>query len=59
MTAPVVAVAGEQANALSVLLDDQSIAIMFDFVEPIVPGWNRGAAGRMQGWNADLRMGQR
>jgi hypothetical protein len=32
-----VAIAGEQANALPVSLDDQSIAIMFDLVKPI-PG---------------------
>ena len=33
-TAPVVAVAPEQANALPVPLDDQPIAIMFDLVDP-------------------------
>ena len=50
--APVVAIAGKQANALPVPLDDQSIAIMFDLVDPIVPGRNRGARVGMQGSNA-------
>ena len=48
--APVIAVAGEQANALPVPLDDQSIAIVFDLVEPIFPGRNRGAPARDAGF---------
>ena len=43
---PVVAVAGEQANALPVPLDDQSIAIVLDLVEPIFTGRHRCGAGR-------------
>ena len=53
-TAPVVDIAGEQANALSVPLDDQSIAIMFDLVDPIVPDRNRGAPDRDAGFKRSL-----
>ena len=35
---------------LKVALDDQAITIMFDFVNPVGPGWNMGTAG----WNAGL-----
>jgi hypothetical protein len=35
--APIVAVAGEQAHALALALDDQAIAVMFDFMEPVLP----------------------
>ena len=55
-TAPVVAIAGEQANALPVLFDDQSVAIMFDLVEPIVPVGTVVPRIGMQGSNAELRM---
>src|SRR4051812_41079532 len=41
---PVVAVPGEPPNALAVALDDQSVAIMLDFMEPVRTGGNGGAA---------------
>ena len=49
-----VAVASEQANSLPVPLDDQSIAIVLDLVEPIFPGRNRGAPGRDAGFELSL-----
>jgi hypothetical protein len=39
------AVAGEQPHALSVALDDQAIAVVLDFVQPVGPGRNLGSAG--------------
>jgi len=41
-----VAVAGEQPHALALALDDQAIAVVFDFVEPVRPGGDFGSAGR-------------
>ena len=32
---PVVAVAGEQPHALAVALDDQAVAVVFDFMDPV------------------------
>jgi hypothetical protein len=55
--APVVAIAGKQANALPVLLDDQSIAIMLDLMDPIAPGRNRGAPGRHARFERSLMHG--
>jgi hypothetical protein len=49
-----VAVASEQADALAVPLDDQSIAIMLDLVNPIVPCRNRGAPDRDAGFERSL-----
>ena len=37
--APVVAIASEQANAPPVLLDDQSITVMLDLVDPFRTEW--------------------
>jgi hypothetical protein len=40
-SAPVIAVAGKQTHALALALNDQAIAVIFDFVEP---GARRGDA---------------
>ena len=48
---PVMAVAGEQPDALAVALNDQAIAVMFDFVDPLGPVRNLCPAG----WNAGLK----
>ena len=37
---PVMAVAGEQPHALAVALDDQAIAVVLDFVDPVRPVGN-------------------
>ena len=58
-SAPIVAVAGEQADALAVPLNDQAIAIVFHFVNPFRPVGNLGPAGRNAGFNAELRMALR
>ena len=47
--APVVAVAGEQAHALALALDDQAVAVVLDFVKPVRPGRNLGSARRDAG----------
>jgi hypothetical protein len=44
--ASIVAVAGEQAHALALELDDQAIALMFDFMEPVLPRRNPGSTRR-------------
>jgi hypothetical protein len=48
---PVVAVAGEQPHALALALDDQAIAVMLDFVNPVRARGNLGSAGRNAGLN--------
>ena len=48
-TGPVVAVAGEQAHAIAVALNDQPIAVILDFVEPGVRRRHRLADGRETG----------
>ena len=56
---PVVTVAREQPHALALALDDQAIAVLFDFVKPVWPGrkpWFHG--GGMHGSNATLWCGQ-
>ena len=45
---PVVAVAGEQANALPVPLDDQPIAIVLDLVKPRSEPWCPGSGCRVR-----------
>jgi hypothetical protein len=44
-TAPVVAVAGEQPQAVVLALNDQAVAVVLDFVDPFRPVRNLGAAG--------------
>jgi hypothetical protein len=44
-----VPVAGEESHPLVLALDDQAIAIVFDFVNPIRAGRDLGAAGRNVG----------
>ena len=48
--APVVAVAGPQPHALAVALNDQAIAVVLDFVDPLGAVGNLGAAGRNAGF---------
>ena len=54
--APVVPIAGEQPNALAFTLNDQSIAVVLDFVKPFRPVRNLVPRVGMQGSNADVRM---
>jgi hypothetical protein len=51
-----VSIAAEQPNALAVPLDGQSIAIMFDLVEPVFSGRDCRARVGMQGSNGNLSM---
>jgi hypothetical protein len=51
-----VTIAGEQAHALAIALDDQAIAVVLDFVDPVRAGRSFGSARRMQGSNGFLRM---
>ena len=44
--APVVAVAGEEAHALALALDDQAVAVVPDFVKPVRAGGHSGPSGR-------------
>jgi hypothetical protein len=46
---PVVAVAREQPNALAVALNDQAIAVVLDFVDPVFRFRNLGAGRRDAG----------
>jgi hypothetical protein len=46
---PVVTVAGEQPDPLSVALHDQAVAVLLDLVNPIRTGRNLGRAGRDAG----------
>ena len=48
--APVVTVAGEQPHALAVALNDQAIAVVLDFVDPLRPVRDFGAAGGNAGF---------
>jgi len=50
---PVMAVAGEQTDALVLTLDNQPIAVMLDLVDPIGADRNRRSAGR-NGWLVDV-----
>ena len=43
-------VSGEQPDALVLALDDQAIAVVFDFVDPIPAGGDFGPAGRDAGF---------
>ena len=52
----VVAVAGEQANALALALNDQAVAVVLDFVDPFRAMGNRRGAGRQAGLKMFLRM---
>jgi hypothetical protein len=47
---PVMAVPREQPDAPAISLNDQTIAVMFDFVNPVRPGWYTGGAGRDAGF---------
>jgi hypothetical protein len=47
--APIVAVAAEQAHAASIALNDQAVAVVFDFVEPVRGRRDDLAAGRKAG----------
>ena len=38
-TAPVVTIAGEQTHAVALALDDQSISVVLDFMEPVRASW--------------------
>ena len=53
---PVVAIAGEQAHAFALALDDQAIAVVLDFVDPFRPVRDLGPRVGMQGSNATVRM---
>ncbi len=44
--APAIPVASEQPHALALALDDQAVAVVFDFVDPVGPRRNLGSAGR-------------
>jgi hypothetical protein len=44
------AVAGEQPNRLAVALDDQAVAVVFDFMDPVWAGRDLGPAR----WDAPL-----
>jgi hypothetical protein len=52
----IVAVAREQPHLRAVALDDQAIAVVLYFVQPIRPARNFGSRVGMQGTNAILRM---
>lgn len=43
---PVVSVAGEQPDAITIANYDQAIAVILYFVKPIGTGWNKGFPGR-------------
>ena len=49
-------IAGEQAHAFAVALDDQAIAVVLDLVNPFPPVRDFGPARGMQGSNANVRM---
>ena len=55
--APVVAVAGEQAHALAVTLDDQAVTIVLDLVCQSGPAGTLASRVGMQGSIADLGIG--
>ena len=48
-SAPVVAVPGEQPNAVAVARDDQPVAVMLDFVNPFRPVGDFRRLGRKAG----------
>ena len=52
--APAIPVASEQPHALALALDDQAIAVMLDFVDPIRPGRNLGSACRDAGFERNI-----
>jgi len=47
---PIVSVPGEQSHTLAFAPDDQPIAVMLDFMNPVWPGWKLCAAR----WDARL-----
>jgi hypothetical protein len=58
--APVVAVAGEQAHALALALDDEAIAVVLYFMQPIwAPAGTLVPRVGMQGSNGDFRIPHR
>jgi hypothetical protein len=44
--APIIAAEGKQPHADAVTLDDQAIAVVLDFVDPVRPSRNFGSARR-------------
>src|SRR4029450_7822030 len=54
--APVIAVSGEQPNALALALDDQAIAVVLDLMKPVRPGRNLLPRVGMQGSYSYWRM---
>ena len=48
--APVMAVAGEQSHSLAFTLNDEALAVVFNFVDPLGPVWNFGAFGGNAGF---------
>ena len=42
---PVVAVAGQQPDALAIAVDDQAVAVVLDLMDPLRPVGNRGRTG--------------
>ncbi|WFU14382.1 hypothetical protein [Bradyrhizobium sp. CB3481] len=52
---PIVAVAREQPHSLALALDDQAIAIMLDFVDPLGAGWHRLSRSRNARFKRRLR----
>src|SRR6516162_9954785 len=49
--APVIASAGEQADGVAVISDNEAIAIVLDLVHPVGPGWRLGGTGGDAGLN--------
>ena len=44
---PVAAIAGNQAHAIAIALDAQAIAVILDFVQPILDGKRERAKSRL------------
>jgi hypothetical protein len=51
---PVVAIAGEQPDALAFALNDQAVPVMLDLVNPVRTGRNLGSARRDAGLEGAL-----
>ena len=43
-------VAGEQSHSLAFTLNDEAVAVVFSFVDPLGPVWNFGAFGGNAGF---------